>query len=167
MASCPGRGVPPGTAPTAAHSNSSTVGRRGAASAAMGPRGLWPVTGEAVGRPVTGEDGTPWLRREPSASTAWRVIHRPTSVLAFLAFRAAWWRGEEGGGTMSITMAAPPYGRGRPFTRADLDAMPDDGRRHEIIDGVLIVSAAPGRLHQRAVFRLARLLGDDCTPESE
>jgi hypothetical protein len=39
----------------------------------------------------------------------------------------------------------------RPFTRADLAAMPDDGRRYEIIDGVLIVSAAPGRMHQRAV----------------
>jgi hypothetical protein len=40
---------------------------------------------------------------------------------------------------------------GRPFTRADLERMPDDGRRYEIIDGVLVVSAAPGRLHQRAV----------------
>jgi len=26
--------------------------------------------------------------------------------------------------------------RGREFTRADLDAMPDDGRRYELIDGV-------------------------------
>jgi Uma2 family endonuclease len=51
---------------------------------------------------------------------------------------------------------------GRPFTRADLEGMPDDGRRYEIIDGVLIVSAAPGRLHQRAVGRLYRALDDAC-----
>lgn len=40
----------------------------------------------------------------------------------------------------------------RRFTRADLEHLPDDGRRYELIDGVLIVSAAPGRLHQRAAF---------------
>jgi Uma2 family endonuclease len=51
---------------------------------------------------------------------------------------------------------------GLPFTRGDLEAMPDDGRRYEIIDGVLIVSAAPGRLHQRAVGRLYRVLDDAC-----
>ncbi|MDO5504556.1 MAG: Uma2 family endonuclease, partial [Actinomycetia bacterium] len=36
----------------------------------------------------------------------------------------------------------------RPFTRADLDAMPDDGRRHELIDGVLVVTPAPSDRHQ-------------------
>ena len=30
--------------------------------------------------------------------------------------------------------------RAEGFTRADLDAMPDDGRRHELIDGVIIVT---------------------------
>jgi len=68
---------------------------------------------------------------------------------------------------MSVAMAAEPTTRGAPFTRADLDAMPDDGRRYEIVDGVLIVSAAPARLHQRAVGRLYRLLDDACTPEFE
>ena len=63
--------------------------------------------------------------------------------------------------------AAPVEIMDRPFTRADLAAMPDDGRRYEIIDGVLIVSAAPGRMHQRAVFRMARLLDDACPPELE
>jgi Uma2 family endonuclease len=53
------------------------------------------------------------------------------------------------------------------YTRADLALMPDDGRRHELIDGELIVSAAPGRVHQRAVMRLARLLEDVCTPQFE
>ncbi|MCS3880956.1 hypothetical protein M2359_004585 [Gordonia amarae] len=44
--------------------------------------------------------------------------------------------------------------RGRALTRADLDAMPDDGHRYELIDGILIVSPAPRRVHQRAVARL-------------
>jgi Uma2 family endonuclease len=61
---------------------------------------------------------------------------------------------------MVTAMPAPLETMGRPFTRADLEAMPDDGRRYEIIDGVLIVSAAPSRVHQRAVVRMARLLGD-------
>jgi Uma2 family endonuclease len=47
---------------------------------------------------------------------------------------------------------------GRPYTRADLEQTPDDGRRYEVIDGVLVVSAAPGRVHQRAAFKLAMLL---------
>jgi Uma2 family endonuclease len=62
---------------------------------------------------------------------------------------------------------ATPKGYGRPFVRADLEGMPDDGRRYEIIDGVLIVTAAPGRLHQRAVGGLCRLLGDACPAEFE
>lgn len=31
---------------------------------------------------------------------------------------------------------------GRAFTRADLDAMPDDGRRYKLIDGALIMTPA-------------------------
>ncbi len=68
---------------------------------------------------------------------------------------------------MGAVMAAEPITSGRPFTRADLEHMPDDGRRYELIDGVLIVGAAPGRVHQRAVLRIARLLDDACTPEFE
>lgn len=68
---------------------------------------------------------------------------------------------------MSVVMSAELSTRGEPFIRADLDAMPDDGRRREIIDGVLIVTATPARSHQRAVGRLARLLDDACTPEFE
>ena len=51
---------------------------------------------------------------------------------------------------------------GLPLTRADLDAMPDDGHRYELIDGVLIVSPSPARRHQRAVLELAVLLRDAC-----
>ena len=42
-------------------------------------------------------------------------------------------------------------------TIADLDAIPDDGRRYELIDGEIIVAAAPTWQHQlasRAIFRL-------------
>jgi len=41
--------------------------------------------------------------------------------------------------------------RSRPLLRDDLDAMPDDGHRYELIDGVLIVSPAPVPRHQMAV----------------
>ncbi len=57
-----------------------------------------------------------------------------------------------------MAMVAEPEMRGGPFTRAHLARTPDDGRRYEIVDGVLIVSAAPGRLHQQAAFRLAIML---------
>lgn len=50
--------------------------------------------------------------------------------------------------------------RGEPFTPADLDAMPDDGRRYEVIDGSLVVTPAPNPAHQRVVTRLAVLLSD-------
>ena len=56
---------------------------------------------------------------------------------------------------------------GRPLTRADLDAMPDDGHRYELIDGVLVVSPSPSWRHQRAVGRLLRLLDDVCPPGLE
>jgi Uma2 family endonuclease len=47
----------------------------------------------------------------------------------------------------------------------DIEGMPDDGRRRELIDGVLIVSPAPGRRHQKIVVRLSRVLEDACPPE--
>jgi Uma2 family endonuclease len=62
---------------------------------------------------------------------------------------------------------AGPIGYGRPFTRADLEDVPNDGRRYELVDGVLIVSAAPGRMHQRAVLRMAKLLDDACPARFE
>lgn len=45
----------------------------------------------------------------------------------------------------------------RRATIADLDAMPDDGRRYELISGEIFVAAAPNWQHQftsRAIFRL-------------
>lgn len=40
------------------------------------------------------------------------------------------------------------------FTRAELDAMPDDGYRHELIDGAIIVTPSPGFAHQVVVGSL-------------
>ncbi len=57
--------------------------------------------------------------------------------------------------------------RSRALTRADLDAMPDDGHRYELIDGVLIVTPAPGHYHQRAVGELYLLLRRTCPAELE
>ncbi len=34
------------------------------------------------------------------------------------------------------------------LTRADLDALPDDGRRHELLDGAIVVTPSPGFGHQ-------------------
>ncbi|MBS43955.1 MAG: hypothetical protein CMH83_12490 [Nocardioides sp.] len=44
------------------------------------------------------------------------------------------------------------------LTRADLDAMPDDGRRHELLGGSIIVSPSPGFAHQSVVTSMFRLL---------
>lgn len=51
-----------------------------------------------------------------------------------------------------------------PYTRADLAVMPDDGHRYELIDGVLLVTPAPGARHQTAVLELAVLLRAACPP---
>ena len=40
------------------------------------------------------------------------------------------------------------------YKPSDLDALPDDGRRHELLDGVIVVSPSPGRPHQRGVVEL-------------
>lgn len=55
-------------------------------------------------------------------------------------------------------MTVLPRQHGRPFTRADLESMPDDGRRYELIDGCLLVTPSPSPAHQRAVLELALLL---------
>ena len=57
--------------------------------------------------------------------------------------------------------------RSRPLTRDDLDAMPDDGHRYELIDGALIVTPAPSWQHQRVVTRLSALLARACPQDLE
>lgn len=59
--------------------------------------------------------------------------------------------------TMTTTRADVIVREG-PFTRAERDALPDDGRRHELLDGVLVMSPAPNVRHQDIVGRLYSLL---------
>ena len=54
---------------------------------------------------------------------------------------------------------------GRPLTRADLEALPDDGHRYELIDGSLIVSPGPSHAHQVVVGNLHLLLRAACPPD--
>lgn len=65
---------------------------------------------------------------------------------------------------MSTEVLGLPHGR--PLTRADLDLMPEDGHRYELIDGTLIVSPAPLFRHQLAIMKLIEALlpavPDDC-----
>lgn len=44
------------------------------------------------------------------------------------------------------------------LTIADLDVMPDDGNRYEIIEGELIVSRAPSLLHQIIISNIIALI---------
>lgn len=46
----------------------------------------------------------------------------------------------------------------RPLTVDDLETLPDDGHRYELLDGTLLVSPAPGPRHQRLVVALIVLL---------
>ncbi|MGH4021145.1 MAG: Uma2 family endonuclease [Pseudonocardiaceae bacterium] len=64
-------------------------------------------------------------------------------------------------------MGAPTAwpGWGEEFTVDDLERMPDDGHRYELLDGVLLVSPAPGVWHQEVAGALYRLLYPVCPPE--
>jgi Uma2 family endonuclease len=56
-----------------------------------------------------------------------------------------------------MTVAAPPVLE-RPLTYDDLAAMPDDGKRYELINGELFELTGPTTKHQRSTFRLAKKL---------
>ncbi|MEW6744633.1 MAG: Uma2 family endonuclease [Planctomycetota bacterium] len=44
------------------------------------------------------------------------------------------------------------------MTYADYAALPDDGRRHQVIEGELVVTPAPDESHQRSLLNLVRLI---------
>jgi hypothetical protein len=52
----------------------------------------------------------------------------------------------------------------RPLTRDDLDTMPDDGHRYEVIDGALIMTPAPSPQHQIVLANLVSVM-TACCPE--
>jgi Uma2 family endonuclease len=62
----------------------------------------------------------------------------------------------------AVTISQAWPAAGRPFTVAELDRMPDDGRRYELLDGVLVVSPRPTTIHQFVAMRLLRALADAC-----
>jgi Uma2 family endonuclease len=64
---------------------------------------------------------------------------------------------------MSVVTIAEAWPEiGRPFTVDDLDRMPDDGRRYELVDGLLVVSPAPTNQHQYVLSELLFALRQVC-----
>ena len=64
-----------------------------------------------------------------------------------------------------MTVVTSPGDVAHPFTVSDLEEMPDDGRRYELIDGELLVSPAPGLVHQEAALTLYMVLRQACPPD--
>jgi Uma2 family endonuclease len=52
-----------------------------------------------------------------------------------------------------------------PFTAADREAMPEDGRRVELLDGALVVSPSAGRPHNDLLLALYHQLHAACPPD--
>src|ERR1700745_4114130 len=76
------------------------------------------------------------------------------------------WRACPEGGTMSVVPIAEAWpAAGRPFTVAELDRMPDDGRRYELLHGELIGSPRPTTLQHVVAGRLSGILSGAC-PEA-
>jgi Uma2 family endonuclease len=61
-----------------------------------------------------------------------------------------------------VTIAEAWPAAGRPFTVAELDRMPDDGRRYELLNGALAVSPRPTTIHQVVAGRLYGALSSAC-----
>lgn len=61
------------------------------------------------------------------------------------------------------SMTTPTLGPGH--TRDDLDRMPDDGNRYELLEGEIVMSPSPRMRHQVIAARLFRLLDDARPPE--
>ncbi|MET7751065.1 Uma2 family endonuclease [Micromonospora sp. NPDC005367] len=61
--------------------------------------------------------------------------------------------------TAALQSDYPPEGG---WTTDDLDALPEDGRRRELLDGVLLMSPSPTRTHQTIAMRLGVALEAEC-----
>lgn len=59
---------------------------------------------------------------------------------------------------MSIEAREPPSAGRIVLTYEDYCALPDDGRRYEILEGELFVTPSPSRAHQRFAMNLAVIL---------
>jgi Uma2 family endonuclease len=64
--------------------------------------------------------------------------------------------------TAELSTLEPPAGG---WTTDDLDELPEDHRRYELIDGALIVSPSPTNIHQTIVARLLTALEESCPAE--
>ncbi len=65
----------------------------------------------------------------------------------------------------AVTIGEAWPGFGGPFTVAELDRIPDDGHRYELVDGTLVVSPRPTTVHQFVAMRLAAALDKACPEE--
>jgi Uma2 family endonuclease len=63
---------------------------------------------------------------------------------------------------IAVTIDEAWPGFGGPFTAADLDRMPSDGHRYELVGGALVVSPRPTTVHQAVAGRLATALDRAC-----
>jgi len=54
---------------------------------------------------------------------------------------------------MGMALSVPQY------TVADLDLLPDDGNRYEVLAGTLLVTPSPGSAHQGVAARLCAMFG--------
>lgn len=100
----------------------------------------------------------PWSARPTCLATGGeRLAAGLTEPIARRAGRARypWW-------SMAVHLGDPA----RPFTYEDLEALPDDGYRREIIGGRLIATPAPNARHQLVVAHLLAILHAAKTAEA-
>lgn len=97
-----------------------------------------------------GEDGTPQHglgQRSPQPSSElWRLEDRASTLVTCRAVRS----------TMSTVTTLPAHDDG--WTIDDLYAIPEDGLRYELLDGMLLVSPPAAFGHYSAAFELGVLL---------
>jgi hypothetical protein len=53
----------------------------------------------------------------------------------------------------AVTYGEPHVSGGLPFTVEELDRLPDDARRYELLDGVLVVSPRPTTVSRSPLVR--------------